>query len=70
VVSIKLTTHVHQPEKHRSRYRTSRLALCHDRRRSFAFADAANHPHRDESRKQCNEKLFHVNPLFERRGKN
>jgi hypothetical protein len=54
---------VHQQEQPRSRT-AFRLALCHDRRRSLALADAANHPHRDESRKQRNENLFHDNPLF------
>jgi hypothetical protein len=48
--------------------RTGYLAFRHDRRRCFAlaFADAsaAGDAHRDESCNQCDQKLFHLAPLF------
>lgn len=63
VVSIKPTTDVYRQNNTGAEW-AFWLALGHDRR-SFAFTDAANHPHRDESRKQRNENLFHVNPQLE-----
>ena len=51
------------------RIRSARLALRHDRRRSFALAfsdaSATGNAYRDESCNQCHQKLSHLAPLFD-----